>query len=215
MKLKFATAALLLLSAALAQAEEVALMKVRIGRTKELLPVAITFYEAEAPMTVANFKKLARRKFYDGCTFHRAFPHTLVQVGDPLSKKRDRTKVGTGGPGYTLLPEVRRRHGAGDIAMARLPDKLNPGRMSNGSQFFVCIAPLPSYDGQYTVFAHVLYGLDTLDRISQLPVDSNDAPLERVKIDSLRVMPREQLPPEPVPSAPKPVKKKAWWRLGL
>ena len=87
-------------------------------------------------------------------------------MGDPLSRKKDRTKVGTGGPGYTILPEIRRKHTKGAVAAARLPDKINPSRVSNGSQFFICLQPQPSYDGQYTVFGHVLYGLDTLDLIS-------------------------------------------------
>jgi cyclophilin family peptidyl-prolyl cis-trans isomerase len=214
MKVSFFSVALLLLGAALAQAEDVALMQVRMP-SKEVLPVAFSFYESEAPITVENFKKLARKKFYDDCNFHRVFPHTLVQVGDPLSKKKDRTRVGTGGPGYTLPPEHRHRHGAGDIAMARLPDKLNPGRMSNGSQFFVCLVPMPQYDGQYTVFAHVLYGMETLDRISVSGVDSNDSPVDRITIKSLRIIPREQLPPAPAPGAPPKPQKKAWWRLGL
>src|SRR4051794_1254353 len=195
-----------------ARADEVALMQVRMGASGDILPVAFSFYEGEAPATVANFKKLARKKFYDGCAFHRAFPHTLVQVGDPLSRKKDRTKAGTGGPRYTLLPEVHHRHGLGDVAMARLPDKINPSRVSNGSQFFVCLVPMPEYDGKYTVFAHVLYGLDTLDRISAMSVDSNDSPIDRVTVKSLRILPREALPPAPVPGAKKPVKR-SWWKI--
>ncbi len=203
----------LLASAALAHADDVALMQIRLGTTGEVAPVALAFYEADAPATVENFKKLAQKKFYRGCVFHRAFPHTLVQVGDPFSRKGERSRVGTGGPGYTLSPEIRHRHGTGDVAMARLPDKLNPNRVSNGSQFFICLTPMPTYDGQYTVFAHVLYGLDTLDRISTASVDSNDFPIERFQIESLRILPREQLPPAPVPGAKKPAPQRAWWRL--
>jgi len=212
MKTLLSAGLLILLCAQHGRGDEVALMQVRFGGTKEILPVAMTFYAGDAPVTVENFKKLARHKFYDDCAFHRAFPHTLVQVGDPLSRKKDRTKVGTGGPGYTLLPEIRHRHGAGDVAMARLPDKINPSRVSNGSQFFICLAPMPDYDGKYTVFAHILYGMDTLDRISSMPVDSNDFPTDRVTIKSLRIMPREALPPAPVPGAKKPAKR-SWWKV--
>lgn len=168
MKTLSSIALLLLAAIAIARADDVALLQIRFGTTLEIAPVALSFYENDAPATVANFKKLAQKNFYRGCVFHRAFPHTLVQVGDPLSKKSERSQVGTGGPGYTLLPEIRHRHGLGDVAMARLPDKLNPSRVSNGSQFFVCLTPMPAYDGEYTVFAHVLYGLDTLDRIDRL-----------------------------------------------
>lgn len=211
MKLPLFSAALLLSSLAAAHADDVALLQIYIKGTKETLPVALSFYESEAPDTVANFKKLSKKGFYEGCLFHRAFPHTLVQVGDPYSKHRDRSKVGTGGPGYTLLPEIRHRHGVGDVAMARLPDKINPSRVSNGSQFFVCLAPLHEYDGKYTVFAHVLYGLDTLDRISAMPVDSNDFPADRVSIKSVKILPREKLPPAPVPGAKKA--KRPWYKL--
>jgi cyclophilin family peptidyl-prolyl cis-trans isomerase len=211
MKHPLLTAALLLFSVAAARADDVALMQIHIKGTHETLPVALSFYEGDAPNTVANFKKLAKKGFYNGCLFHRAFPHTLVQTGDPYSKHNDRSKVGTGGPGYTLLPEIRHRHGVGDVAMARLPDKINPTRVSNGSQFFVCLAPLPEYDGKYTVFAHVLYGLDTLERISEMPVDSNDFPMDRISIQSVKILPREQLPAAPVPGAKKP--KRPWYKI--
>jgi cyclophilin family peptidyl-prolyl cis-trans isomerase len=211
MKLPLLTAVLLSLSLAAARADDVALLQIHIKGTGETIPVAFSFYEGDAQNTVANFKKLAKKGFYDGCLFHRAFPHTLVQAGDPYSKHSDRSRVGTGGPGYTLLPEIRHRHGVGDVSMARLPDKINPTRVSNGSQFFVCLAPLPEYDGKYTVFAHVLYGLDTLERISEMPVDSNDFPTERVSIQSVKILPHEQLPPPPVPGAKKA--KRPWWKL--
>ena len=171
-----------------------ALLNVIVAPGQAPQQVALEFYEAEAPATVANFKKLAKKKFYDGLTFHRVFPHILVQTGDPLSHKKDRTKVGTGGPGWTLQPEIRRKHTKGAVAAARLPDKINPSRVSNGSQFYICLQPYPSYDGQYTVFAHVFQGLEILDAISTKSVDSNDNPVERLVIKSVRIIPREQLP---------------------
>ena len=201
--------------ATLLRADDVALMEIRIGGEKLRHQVAIELYSADAPATVANFEKLARKKFYDGVLFHRIFPHTLVQTGDPLSRKSDRTRVGTGGPGYTLLPEIHRKHIAGAVSAARLPDKINPSRMSNGSQFFICLKPLPEYDGQYTVFGHVLYGLDTLDTISTMSVDTNDRPIERITVKSIRIVPREKLPAAPTPGNPAPAKpaKKSWWKL--
>lgn len=213
MKKLLCFAAPLLFALSAAQADDVALMQIRIGKERALRPVAIEFYEAEAPRTVENFKKLAKKGFYRGIAFHRAFPHILVQVGDPLSKKKDRTKVGIGGPGYTILPEIRRKHTKGAIAAARLPDKINPSRVSNGSQFFVCLQPQPGYDGQYTVFGNILYGLDTLDLISTKPVDSNDYPVERCVIRSVKILPREELPPAPAPAAPGPKPTKRWWQI--
>ena len=73
------------------------------------------------------------------------------------------------------------------MATSRLPDAINPTRASNGSQFFICIAPIPELNGQYTVFGKVTEGLDVLDAISGLPVDSNDFPLDKVVIQSIRM----------------------------
>ena len=93
------------------------------------------------------------------------------------------------------------------------PDKINPSRVSNGSQFFICLEPAPSYDGQSTVFGHVIYGYETLDAISTAPVDSNDYPLERSIIRSVKILPREQLPPEPAPPVPGKKPAKRWWQI--
>lgn len=207
--------ALLLGGAFTAHADDVALLQIKLPNQKALQPVAIEFYEGDAPATVENFKKLARKGFYKGVAFHRAFPHVLVQTGDPYSRKKDRAKVGTGGPGYTLKPEIRRKHTEGAVAMARLPDKLNPSRMSNGSQFFVCLAAMPSYDGQYTVFGRVTQGLPVLDQISAMPVDSNDYPVQRIEIRSVKIVPREKLPSAPAPGTPATATpaKKPWWKV--
>ncbi len=195
------------------RAEDVALLTFKVAKDKVPKQVAIEFYEADAPQTVENFKKLARKRFYNGQSFHRVFPDTLVQTGDPLSKGRDRAKVGTGGPGYTLPPEIHHKHTKGAIAAGRLSDKINPGRLSNGSQFLICLAHMPSYDGKYTVFGNVIWGLDALNDISQLPVDTNDNPLQRVEITSIKILPREQLPSGPAQPLPPSTKKKPWWKL--
>ena len=195
------------------RADDVALLTIEVGKDPTPRLVAIEFYDGDAPNTVESFKKLAKKGFYKGIAFHRAFPHILVQTGDPLSKGKDRSKVGTGGPGYTLLPEIRRKHLKGAVVAARLGDKINPSRVSNGSQFFICLEPEPKYDGQYTVFGHVLYGYDTLDAISVAPVDSNDYPLDRSVIRSIKIIPREQLPPEPGPQPAKKAPVKRWWQI--
>lgn len=199
--------------AGLAHADDCALVTLRIGKDKQLQQFAFELHERDAAATVENFKKLAHKGFYKGCEIHRAFPHLLVQMGDPLSKKKDRYKAGTGGPGYSLPPEIRRKHTAGAVAAARLPDKINPSRVSNGSQFFVCLAPMPNYDGQYTVFGNLLWGLETLDAISARPVDSNDYPVDRIRIVSVKILPREQLPapPKPAPASDKPARR--WWQV--
>jgi cyclophilin family peptidyl-prolyl cis-trans isomerase len=213
MKKFLVTAAVLAAGIAISRADDVALVTLAVGKEKTPEQFAMEFHEADAPRTVENFKKLVDRKFYNGLAIHRAFPHILVQMGDPLSRRKDRTKVGTGGPGYTVLPEIHRKHTKGAIAAARLPDKINPARLSNGSQFYICLAPIPSYDGQYTVFGNILWGLDTLDALSTKPVDSNDYPVERIVIKSIKIMPREELPPQPAPVKPGPAPKKPWWKF--
>ena len=198
-------------------ADDVALVSLRIAQENVVRQFAIEFAEDDAPGTVANFKKLAKKGFYKGIALHRAFAHTLVQMGDPLSRKKDRSAVGTGGPGYTLAPEIRRKHVKGAVAAARLPDKINPSRVSNGSQFYVCLKAMPELDAQYTVFGRVIWGLDTLDFISTKSVDSNDNPIERVVIRSIKVLPREKLPGAPAPEKPgaPPPKpdKQPWWKI--
>ncbi len=183
-------AASLPLMAASSDAGKVVLLTIKIDNDDHLLPVIIEFYDADAPQSVENFKKLVRKGFYNGIAFHRVFAHTLVQAGDPLSRnKKDRSRVGTSGPGYTVPAEIHRKNTVGAVAMARLGDKINPGRVSNGSQFYICLKPMPNFDGQYTVFGHVVNGMDNLDKISALSADSNDNPIDRAVIKSAKILP--------------------------
>lgn len=114
----------------------------------------------EAPLTVSNFIYLAKSGFYNDLTFHRVEPGFVVQGGDP---KAD----GTGGPGYTVPAEISEnlKHEKGAVAMARLPDQINPQRNSSGSQFYIALDNLPSLDGAYTVFGSVTEGMDIVESI--------------------------------------------------
>lgn len=169
---------------------EVAVMQIKVGKERDFQQVVIGLYDDAAPTTVANFKELCRKRFYNGMRFHRAFPSTLVQTGDPKSRHGAADRSGTGGPGYTIPAEIGRSHVRGTVAMARLPDAINPSKASNGSQFYVCLTPLPKLDGKYTVFGEVLEGLDVLDFISNQPTDSNDFPLAKIVIRSITIQPR-------------------------
>jgi cyclophilin family peptidyl-prolyl cis-trans isomerase len=163
------------------------------GKERQTRSFAIAFYDADAPQSTANFKKLVQDGFYKKTTIHRVFPNYLVQGGDPLSKRKDRAVIGTGGPGYTVRAEIRRKHLRGSVAMGRLPDNVNPTRLSNGSQFYVSLQPIPSQDGQDTVFGQVIAGLEALDEISRLPADSNANPLDRIEIGRTYIVDRSQL----------------------
>jgi cyclophilin family peptidyl-prolyl cis-trans isomerase len=129
-----------------------------------------------APETAKNFVKLTQQGFYDGLTFHRIVPGFVIQGGDPLGD-------GTGGPGYTVPAEIKLNHTRGAIAMARLPDQVNPERRSSGSQFYIALSDLPSLDGQYTVFGEVVEGMDVVDEIARVQTNSSEQPLTEVVIE--------------------------------
>ncbi len=171
---------------------EVAVIQIQFPKEKQTRQVVIGLHDDSAPYTVENFKKLIQKKFYNGLRFHRAFPGTLVQTGDPASRWGQGDKTGTGGPGWTLPAEIKLKHTKGAVAMARLPDKINPAKNSNGSQFYVCLAPMPQFDGQYTVFGTVLEGFEVLEEISKAPTNSNDFPLPKIRIKSIVLTPRDQ-----------------------
>ena len=107
----------------------------------------------DAPLTVANFITLARKKFFDGVTFHRVVPDFVIQGGDPRSD-------GEGGPGYTIRDELNGRpYLRGAVGMAL--DWADTG----GSQFFITHSPQPHLDGRYTVFGRVTGGMEIIDQI--------------------------------------------------
>ncbi len=116
--------------------------------------VCFELFADDAPDTVANFKALAGKGFYDGLTFHRVIDGFVAQGGCP---KGD----GTGGPGYKVKAEFNnRKHVTGTVAMARSADP-----DSAGSQFYICLGAHPHLDHQYTVFGQVTEGQDVVDNI--------------------------------------------------
>ncbi len=122
--------------------------------------IVVDLYPKDAPQHVNNFVFLAKQGFYNGLTFHRVEPGFVIQGGDPLGN-------GTGGPGYTIPPEINRTHSKGALAMARRggPPQTTP---SSGSQFYIALAPLPTLDGQYTVFGQTT--ADSMPVVEQIRV---------------------------------------------
>ena len=169
---------------------DVVVMDIKVGKDPELKRVVLGLYDEAAPLHTENRKALVRQKFYKGMQFHRAFPGTLVQTGDPYSKRGPNDRTGTGGPGWTIPAEIRLPHLKGSVAMARLDDKVNPARVSNGSQFYITLKPTPALNGQYTVFGRVLEGLEHLEFISRQRTDRNNFPLEKVVIKRIVLEPR-------------------------
>lgn len=147
--------------------------------------IVIELDDFAAPKTCKNFRQLIQDGFYNNTVFHRVIPNFIIQGGDPQSKSSatNRDTYGLGGPGYTLPPEIELKHDRGAVAMARLPDAVNPKRESNGSQFYICLAPCPSLDDEYTVFGHVVQGLEVADKIAEAPRDKRDNPRARIEMN--------------------------------
>jgi peptidyl-prolyl cis-trans isomerase B (cyclophilin B) len=163
-------------------ANEIAVISV-----KDYGEIRLKFFPDKAPGHVENFKKLARQGFYDGTTFHRVIPGFMIQGGCPNTKDDDPKNDGTGGPGYKIQAEfndVPHRRGILSMARAQNPD-------SAGSQFFIVVKESSFLDGQYTVFGEVLSGLEVADKVVEQPRDRRDRPLEKVVMESVRIVPAE------------------------
>ena len=118
--------------------------------------IEMELYPDSAPQHVASFLDLIGKGFYDGLNFHRVVPGFVVQGGCPKG-------TGTGGPGYQIKAEFNERpHLSGSLAMARSADP-----DSAGSQFYICLAPQPGLDGQYTVFGQVTSGFELVQKVRQ------------------------------------------------
>jgi peptidyl-prolyl cis-trans isomerase A (cyclophilin A) len=145
-----------------------------------------------APKTVENFTGLATGSkgwtdprdgehrssaMYPGTIFHRVIPGFMVQGGDP-------TGTGMGGPGYQFEDEVE---GGPSFDRPGLLAMANAGPGTNGSQFFVTVAPTPWLDGKHTIFGEVTEGYEVVEAISTAPTGAQDRPLDDIVIDRIDV----------------------------
>ena len=149
------------------------LIKTKFGEMEAVL------FPDLAPKHVESFLKLAKSGFYNGTLFHRIIPGFMIQGGDPLTKDpANRSRYGTGGPGYTVPAEFNRViHEKGILSAARTADP-----NSAGSQFFIMVDKAPHLDNQYTVFGEVVKGIEVVDTIVSQPRDLKDNPLERIEM---------------------------------
>jgi peptidyl-prolyl cis-trans isomerase A (cyclophilin A) len=152
----------------------------------------IELFEKDAPKTVASFVGLAegtkewidprtgnksKKPLYEGVIFHRVIAGFMIQGGDPLGN-------GTGGPGYKFADEFssgRKLNKAGILAMA------NSGPNTNGSQFFITLAPTNHLTGKHTVFGEVVDGIDIVMKIGRTKTGAGNRPVTPVVISSVKI----------------------------
>lgn len=146
--------------------------------------VKIKLYDNDSPKTVKNFVDLVQKGFYNETKFHRVIKNFMIQGGDPNSKDDDWSNDGIGGPGYTFADEFNAYQLIrGSLAMA------NAGPDTNGSQFFiVTTAATPWLDGKHTNFGQVIEGMDVVDKIESVSVNSNSHPTIDVVVKSIEIV---------------------------
>lgn len=155
--------------------------------------ITCELFPQQAPVTVQNFVGLAggtkefvdpqtrertKRPFYDGLTFHRVIPKFMIQGGCPLGS-------GTGGPGYKFQDEFTDDLSfdqPGRLAMA------NAGPGTNGSQFFITVAPTDWLDNHHTIFGQVVEGMDVVNKIVNTPRGASDKPKTPVVMNSVKIV---------------------------
>ncbi len=155
--------------------------------------IVVRLFEKEAPKTVKNFVDLAEGKrewthpgtrkkssdpLYNGTIFHRVIPNFMIQGGDPMGS-------GFGGPGYQFEDETKgsphKFDKAGKLAMA------NSGPNTNGSQFFITVAPTTWLTGNHTIFGEVIEGQDIVDKIANVPRSRQDKPNKDIGINQIKI----------------------------
>jgi peptidyl-prolyl cis-trans isomerase A (cyclophilin A) len=155
--------------------------------------IVCRLFEKDAPKTVSNFVELAEGKrewthpvnrkkskdrLYDGTIFHRVIPDFMIQGGDPAG-------TGMGGPGYQFEDETKNSphkfDKPGKLAMA------NAGPNTNGSQFFITVAPTTWLTGKHTIFGEVVEGQNIVDKITQVSRNRQDRPVKDVVLKSVTI----------------------------
>jgi peptidyl-prolyl cis-trans isomerase A (cyclophilin A) len=155
--------------------------------------IVCRLFEKDAPKTVQNFIELAegkrewthpvsrqksKNRLYDGTIFHRVIPDFMIQGGDPAG-------TGFGGPGYQFEDETKgsphKFDKSGKLAMA------NAGPNTNGSQFFITVAPTTWLTGKHTIFGEVTEGQNVVEKISKVARDRQDKPSKPVEMKSVGI----------------------------
>jgi peptidylprolyl isomerase len=137
--------------------------------------IELKMYPKAAPLAVENFTTHVKNGYYNGIIFHRVIKGFMIQGGDP-------TGTGMGGE------SIWKRDFVNEYAPNLVFDKpfllamANRGPKTNGSQFFITVAPTPWLNGHYTIFGVVKEGMDTVYNISKTPTGRRDRPIKTIKI---------------------------------
>lgn len=137
--------------------------------------IIIELYNDHAPKTCKNFATLAQRGYYNGVVFHRVIPAFMIQGGDPTGTGRGGSSIYGEKFEDEIHPDLKHT-GAGILSMA------NSGPNTNGSQFFITLAPTPWLDGKHTIFGRVKSGLTVVRKLGLVKTGREDRPVDEVKI---------------------------------
>jgi peptidylprolyl isomerase len=138
--------------------------------------IELKLFKKEAPLAVENFTKLTQKGYYNGVTFHRVIKNFMIQGGDP---------TGTGMGGESIWGKEFKNEYAPNLVFDRpyLLAMANRGPNTNGSQFFITVAPTPWLNGGYTIFGEVVKGQAVVDKISNVATSKpGDRPIKKVVI---------------------------------
>lgn len=144
--------------------------------------IELELFESAAPKTVQNFVGLAEKGYYDGVVFHRVIDGFMIQGGDPTGTGRGGQSI-YGKPFEDEFADTLRHTSSGILSMA------NAGPNTNGSQFFITLAPTPRLDGRHTVFGKVTGGMDAVEAIGKVKTSKPaDRPLEPVVMKKVKIV---------------------------
>ncbi|KAK3365427.1 cyclophilin-like domain-containing protein [Podospora didyma] len=147
--------------------------------------IVVELYNEHAPKTCENFATLAQRGYYNETIFHRVIKDFMIQGGDPTGTGRGGSSIW----GEKFEDEIRpdlKHTGAGILSMA------NAGPNTNGSQFFITLAPTPWLDGKHTIFGRVKSGMQIVGRMGLVPTDAQDRPETEIRIKEARLVTEDE-----------------------
>ncbi len=152
----------------------VAVIKTNMGS------IELELFAKETPKTVENFVGLANKGYYNGVIFHRVIDGFMIQGGDPTGIGRGGASVWGGKFEDEIVPGlVFDKEGL--LAMA------NAGPNTNGSQFFITLAPTPWLNGHHTIFGKVISGMDVVHAIAKVQKNQMDRPLKDVVMETVTI----------------------------